>query len=89
MHADRGRGEGVVGREDEGAPVLALVVRSVFGAGEDVVPPARMLVVVRRIGGRRESYSRMLDSEGRAVMYGGGFALMVWYSRVNWKISLV
>lgn len=40
VHADRGRGEGVVRWEDEGPPVLALVVGSVFGTGEDVVPSA-------------------------------------------------
>lgn len=42
VHADRGGREGVVGREDEGAPVLAAVVRSVFGAGYDVVPSAEV-----------------------------------------------
>lgn len=38
VHADCGRRERVVGREHEGAPVLAAVVRSVGRAGEDVVP---------------------------------------------------
>ena len=38
MHADGGRGEGVGGREEERAPVLAVVVGSVGGAGQDVVP---------------------------------------------------
>lgn len=28
-------------------------------------------------------YSRMLVSEGCAVMYGGGFSVMLLYSRVN------
>ena len=38
MHADGGRGEGVVRGEHEGAPVLAAFVGGVGGAGEDVVP---------------------------------------------------
>jgi hypothetical protein len=29
------------------------------------------------------SYSRMFVSEGCAVMYGGGFSVMLLYSRVN------
>lgn len=41
MHADSRRGEWIVRGKDEGAPVLALVVRGIFGAGEDVVPPGR------------------------------------------------
>lgn len=38
VHSDGWRGEGVVGREHERAPVLAAVVGSVFGAGDYVVP---------------------------------------------------
>ena len=38
VHADGGRGEGVSGREEERAPVLAVVVGSVGGTGQDVVP---------------------------------------------------
>lgn len=38
VHADGGWGEGVVGREEEGSPVLAVFVRGVGWAGEDVVP---------------------------------------------------
>ena len=38
VHADCGGSEGVFGREDEGAPVLAANVGGVGGAGEDVVP---------------------------------------------------
>lgn len=38
MHADGGRGEGVVRGEHEGAPVLAAFVGGVGGAGEDIVP---------------------------------------------------
>ncbi len=30
-----------------------------------------------------KTYSRMLDSEGWAMMYGGGFSEIVLYSRVN------
>lgn len=47
MHADGGRSEGVVGREDQGAPVLAVVVRGILGAGDDVVPS---ITVSRRKG---------------------------------------
>jgi hypothetical protein len=38
VHADGWRGERVVWWEDEGAPVLAVVVGCVRGADEDVVP---------------------------------------------------
>ena len=38
VHADRGRGERVSGGEEEGAPVLAVVVGRVGGAGDNVVP---------------------------------------------------
>lgn len=38
MHADGGRGEGVVGGEEEGSPVLAVVVGGFGRAGQDVVP---------------------------------------------------
>lgn len=38
MHADCGRGEGVFGGKGESSPVLAIVIRSVWWAGEDVVP---------------------------------------------------
>lgn len=40
MHADGGRGEGVVGREEEGSPVLAIFVRCFWRAGKDIVPSA-------------------------------------------------
>ena len=32
------------------------------------------------------TYSRMLDSEGWAMMYGGGFSEMVLYSRFNYVL---
>jgi hypothetical protein len=38
VHADCGRCEGVVGGEDESAPILAAVVWGAWWAGEDVVP---------------------------------------------------
>ena len=38
MHTDAGRGEGVGGGEEEGAPVLTGMVGGVRRAGEDVVP---------------------------------------------------
>lgn len=41
MHPDGGGGEGVVGREEEGSPVLAVFVGGGGRAGEDVVPSVR------------------------------------------------
>lgn len=38
VHADGWRGEGVVWREEERAPVLAAVVGCLLWAGDDVVP---------------------------------------------------
>ncbi len=38
MHADGGWGEGVSGREEERAPVLAVVVGGVGWPSQDVVP---------------------------------------------------
>ena len=38
MHADGGWSKGIGGWEEEGAPVLAIHVRSVWWTGEDVVP---------------------------------------------------
>jgi hypothetical protein len=40
-------------------------------------------------GAGNRSYSRMLDSDGWAVMYGGGLVAMALYSRVNWKRQIV
>ncbi len=40
VHSNCWRREGVVGWEDEGPPVLAIMVRSIWGSGEDVVPSA-------------------------------------------------
>ncbi len=52
MHSDRGRREGVVGREDQGSPVLTIMVGCVWWAGENVVPSARKSVdVPERDGG--------------------------------------
>lgn len=38
MHSDCGGSKGVVWREDQGAPVLAVVIWSIWWSGEDVVP---------------------------------------------------
>lgn len=64
MHADGGRGEGVVGRKEEGSPVLTIFVRCFGRAGKDVVPSAlreRGLVVMNlsgegETGGRTRGY---------------------------------
>ena len=83
MHADRWRREGVARREDQSAPVLAIMVWSIWRSCEDIMPSNEGLergscaiVCV--------TYSRMLDSEGCATINGGGFADMVWYSLVSW-----
>ena len=84
VHADGGRREGVVGREDEGAPVLAAFVGGLWRAGEDVVPSGRSKVSEGvGAGGKAETDSRMFVSEGWAMMYGGGFFWIIWYSRVS------
>lgn len=38
MHADRGRSKGISGWKEEGAPVLTVHIRGVWGTSEDVVP---------------------------------------------------
>lgn len=43
MHADGGWGEGVVGREEKGAPILAAFVRCLRRACEDVMPSSERL----------------------------------------------
>lgn len=73
MHADGGRGERVVGREEEGSPVLTIFVGCFGRAGKDVVPSALEgegfnYNGLERGGGDRGTNSRMLDSEGWAMM---------------------
>lgn len=38
MHSDCGRSEGVIGWEDEGSPVLAIVVRCCWRSSYDIMP---------------------------------------------------
>ena len=38
MHADRGWSEGIGGWEEQGAPVLTIYVRGVWGTRENVMP---------------------------------------------------
>lgn len=38
MHTDRRWSKGIGGWEEEGAPVLAVHVGSIWGTGKDVVP---------------------------------------------------
>ncbi len=64
------------------------MVRGVLGTGDDVVPSSDRRVSFMMNGrgrerGRGGSYSRIFESEGCAVMYGGGFSEMLLYSRVN------
>ncbi len=62
MHSDCGGCERVVRWEDQGTPVLAVVVGCIWWAGEDIMPSAG---VSRGDGwGEGLTYSRMLDSEG-------------------------
>lgn len=66
MHADRRRRKWVVGGEDESAPILTLVIGSIFRPGENVVPPSRTLSASQCVFNKtsRDAYSRMLDSDG-------------------------
>ena len=41
VHADCGGSERVVRWEDKSAPVLAIVIRRSWGAGDNVMPPIR------------------------------------------------
>ena len=41
VHSDGGGCEGVISREDECAPVLAVVIGCVRWAGEDIMPSVR------------------------------------------------
>lgn len=73
MHADSGRGEWVVGRKEEGSPVLTIFIRCFGRAGKDVVPSALEVLGFNynefmREGRDRGTNSRILDSEGWAIM---------------------
>lgn len=46
MHSDCRWGEWVVGREDEGAPVLAIVIWGIGRTGENIMPPRDGSVLV-------------------------------------------
>jgi hypothetical protein len=87
MHANRRGRKRVVRRKDEGAPILTMVVGCILRPCENVVPSVALLSVFRRRVADWETYSRMLDSDGWAVMYGGGFSEMFLYSRVNWGMT--
>lgn len=41
MHSDCGGCEGVVWRENQGAPILTIVVGCVWRAGKDIMPSVR------------------------------------------------
>ena len=84
MHSDCWGCKRVVGWEDEGAPVLAVEVGGVWWAGEDIMPS---MDVRASVEGEEGTDSRMLDSEGWAMINGGGFSAMVLYSRVNCILS--
>lgn len=65
VHADGGRGEGVIGREHERTPVLATIVGRVGRAGEDVVPLEDVLLrwVGNDVGRRGLGYGGVLARE--------------------------
>lgn len=48
MHPDRGRLEGIVVRKHQSAPVLAIMVRSIWRSGEDIMPSARRELRAKR-----------------------------------------
>ena len=50
MHSDGRWCEGVVGWEDESTPVLTIVIGTIWGTGEDIMPSANMLVSCREEG---------------------------------------
>lgn len=73
MHADGGRGEGVVGRKEEGSPVLTIFVRCFGRAGKDVVPSVLEVEGLNYNEFKQEwmdrgTNSRILDSDGWAMM---------------------
>lgn len=76
VHANGGWREGIVRREHQCAPVLSILVWGLWRACEDVMPSASgiLLATLPRIElGFYLSHSKMLDSEGWATIYGGGF----------------
>lgn len=88
MHSDRWRGEGIVRREHERAPVLTIVIGCVLRPCDDIVPSSNLRVSTPTAATSLSialflAYSNMFVSEGCAVMYGGGFSAMLLYSRVN------
>ena len=88
MHSDGRGGERVIRREYESAPVLTIVIGCCWRTSYDIMPSENRVscdvhVETRAVG----TYSRMFDSEGWAMMYGGGFSAMVLYSRVNYGYS--
>ena len=60
VHADRGGSKGIVGREEERAPVLAVRVGGVGRTGEDVVPFQDIV------------FGRVSDDEWRGISLDGG-----------------
>jgi hypothetical protein len=58
VHSDCGGSKGVVWREYQGAPVLAVVVWSVWGSGEDVVPSREEVLVGLREGAGEDGRTR-------------------------------
>ena len=64
MHANGWRSERVVGGENESAPILAAMVRSVLRTGDDVMPPCHVSKASHQSNWRGYAHSRMLVSEG-------------------------
>lgn len=77
MHFDGWWCERVVGRKHKGAPILPIVVWCIRRTGEDIVPSCGKISTRLLDFGGVETHSKMLDSEGWATIYGGGFLEMV------------
>jgi hypothetical protein len=85
VHPDRRRSKWVIRWKDQGTPVLAIVIRRLRWSCEDVMPSVAQSVFHLYLAGvDLGTYSRILDSDGCAIMYGGGFSAIVLYSRVNY-----
>ena len=84
MHTDSGRSERIFWWKHESSPILTVLIGRLWRASENVMP-SRYVSSSRFREGRR-GYSRILVSEGCAMMYGGGFSWMALYSRASCNI---
>lgn len=66
MHPDRRGLEGIVVRKHKGTPVLAIMVRSVWRSGKDIVPSAR-----RELRAKRNEGGVVKRTQGYLTRRGG------------------